>query len=289
MVTKSLRTACGFGNVSTPNPPELQEDDLEKTVQKREKGNRLFFRLLLFALPHLVTAYSRLIELTCRKIFIHREVEEQICRRMPFTCACFHGTMLYPVYYCRRYPGVIMVSRSWDGELIDRCLRKWGYDTVRGSSSRGGKEALQELIEKVNQNQYCSGLAVDAPRGPARKVKIGIVLTARDTGTPIVPMVSWATSQIQFKSWDRMIVPLPFSTIAIAFGSPTHVPKDLEKDEYEALRQNVEQDMTEASARAELLIAQLKERGRSIDSSPNNHPMAPGPDGDFARQNQEAS
>ena len=68
-----------------------------------------------------------------------------------------------------------MVSRSWDGELIDRCLRRWGYNTTRGSSSKFGKEALQEMVELVNRTDCNSGMAVDAPRGPARPGPLTIV------------------------------------------------------------------------------------------------------------------
>lgn len=228
--------------------------------KKKEKGKKLWFRIVLFILPRLVTGYFRLLDLTTRKIFLNPQYEEDVCKRRPFTCACFHGTMLYPVYYCRRYPGVIMVSQSWDGELIDRCLRRMGYDTTRGSSSRGGKEALVELIDMMVEKNYCSGLAVDAPRGPAGKAKIGIVIIARETGAPVVPMVSWATRQLQFKSWDRMILPLPFSTIVVAIGKPTMVPKDLSNDEYESLRSEIEANMVEASYQAEQKVKELKGR-----------------------------
>ena len=177
--------------------------------------------------------------------------------RRPFACACFHGTMLFPVYYCRRYPGVVMVSRSWDGEVIDRSIRRMGYDTTRGSSSRGGKEALWEMIDIINERKYCSGLAVDAPRGPSRQVKIGIVVVAKETGQPVVPMVSWATRQIQFKSWDSMILPLPFSTIVIAFGKPTDVPAGLGNDEYENLRLEIEQEMLRVQEQTENKVRQI--------------------------------
>jgi len=227
----------------------------------KEKGDRVWFRILMFLMPRLVDAYAKLVELTCRKVWINREYEDHICKKRPFTCACFHGTMLYPVYYCRRYPGVIMVSRSWDGELIDRCLRRWGYDTVRGSSSRGGKEALQEMIEAAKENNYCSGMAVDAPRGPSRKVKIGTVMVAKGTGHPLVPLVSWATRQIQFRSWDSMIVPLPFSTIVVAFGEPTTVPQGLGREDYERLREEVERKMLAASELAEEKVRELKGAG----------------------------
>ncbi|MFH0821740.1 MAG: lysophospholipid acyltransferase family protein [Pseudomonadota bacterium] len=230
---------------------------MEDNSFKKEKGTRWWFRLALFALPRLVTLYFRVVDLTSRTIFLNTEYEDEVCKKERFSCACFHGTMVFPVYYCRRYPGVIMVSRSWDGELIDRCLKGWNYDTVRGSSSRLGKEALRELIEVQNKRRYCSGLAVDAPRGPSRQVKIGIVIAARDTETPIVPLVSWATRKIQFGSWDRMILPLPFCTIVMAFGKPTRVPKGLGPDDYERIRGEVEAEMLRASRQAEDKVGEL--------------------------------
>jgi len=237
----------------TAKGPALEESD-----KKREKGDQLWFRLVLFLVPRLVTLYFRLVDLTSKKIWLNQEIEEQICKKRPFNCACFHGTMLFPVWHCRRYPGVVMVSRSWDGELIDRCLKRMGYDSTRGSSSRGGKEALVEMIEMIKERNYCSGLAVDAPRGPSRKVKMGIVVVGKETSQPVVPLVSWATRQIQFRSWDSMILPLPFSAIVLAFGKPTEVPPGLSSDAYEALRQEIEDNMLLASKQAEERVASLK-------------------------------
>jgi lysophospholipid acyltransferase (LPLAT)-like uncharacterized protein len=233
---------------------------LDKKDGKKEKGDLLWFKLVLFLVPRLVSWYFRLVDLTSRTIILNREYEEEICKKRPFTCACFHGTMLFPVYYCRRYPGVVMVSRSWDGEIIDRSLRRMGYDSTRGSSSRGGKEALGELIDMVKERNYCSGLAVDAPRGPSRKVKIGTVIVARETGQPVVPFVSWATRQLQFRSWDSMILPLPFSTIVMAWGTPTVVPQGLGNDDYEKLRQDIEDRMIEASEQAEAKVREIQKK-----------------------------
>ncbi|MEW6530596.1 MAG: lysophospholipid acyltransferase family protein [Thermodesulfobacteriota bacterium] len=224
---------------------------------KTEKGKRLWFRALLFLAPRLVSGYFRLLDITCKKILLNQEYEEAVCKKRPFACACFHGTMLFPVYYCRRYPGAVMVSRSWDGELIDRCLRYMGYDTTRGSSSQGGKVALDELIDLLLERNYCSGLAVDAPRGPSRQVKMGIVMIAKRTGQPVVPLVSWATRQFQFNSWDRMILPLPFSTIVMAFGKPTEVPDGLEPEAYEEYRLRIEAEMHRVSSQAEEKVREI--------------------------------
>ena len=227
---------------------------------KAEKGDQLWFRVTRRLLPHLVTSYFKLVDRTSKKIFLNREYEEQTHERGPFTAACFHGTMLFPIYYCRKYPGVIMVSRSYDGDLIDACLRHWGYDTTRGSSSRGGKEALEQLIDMIRDNNYCSGLAVDAPRGPARQVKMGTVLVGRETGQPVLPLLSWTTRHIRFGSWDSMILPLPFSTIVMVFGAPTYIPQGLDRDDYERLRQEIERNMIEASNLAEATVAELKRK-----------------------------
>ncbi|MBI4961982.1 MAG: lysophospholipid acyltransferase family protein [Desulfomonile tiedjei] len=234
---------------------------MKESEKKREKGDQLWFRLALFLVPRLVMMYFRLVDLTSKRIWLNREIEEQVCRKQPFNCACFHGTMLFPIWHCRRYDGVIMVSRSWDGELIDRCLKRMGYDTTRGSSSRGGKEALAEMIDMIKEKHYCSGLAVDAPRGPSRQAKMGIVIVGKETGNPVVPLVSWATRQIQFRSWDSMILPLPFSTIVMAFGKPTEVPPGLSNDDYERFRQEIEENMLLASKQAEDKVASLKKRG----------------------------
>ena len=222
-----------------------------------EKGNRLWYRLVLFLVPRLVTGYFRLVDLTSKKIFLNREYEDQVCKKRPFACACFHGTMLFPVYYCRRYPGVVMVSRSWDGELIDRSIRRMGYDTTRGSSSKGGKEALWEMIDIIKERKYCSGLAVDAPRGPSRQVKIGIVVVAKETGQPVVPFVSWANRKIQFHSWDSMMLPLPFSTIVMAFGKPTEVLPNLSNEEYEEIRQEIEKEMLRVQEQVEEKVKEI--------------------------------
>lgn len=227
---------------------------------KAEKGDRLWFKVTRFLLPYLTSFYFKFVDLTSKKVFLNRDQEDQARKQGGFTMACFHGTMLFPIYYGRRYSGVIMVSRSWDGDLVDRCLRHWGFDTTRGSSSHGGKEALADLIRLVKTKNYCSGLAVDAPRGPAQQVKMGTLIIAREAGHPVLPLLCWTTRHIQFGSWDRMILPLPFSTIVLAFGKLTKVPDGLTRNEYEGLRQEIENDMVEVSNQAQATVAGLKEK-----------------------------
>jgi len=225
---------------------------------KKEKGDLLWFKIAIRALPWLVTIYFRLVDLTSRKVFINRQVEDKLYKNGAFAVAGFHGTLLYPCYYCRRFGGVIMVSRSWDGDLMDHCLKAWGYRTARGSSSRDGKEALLQMIDMAREFNCFTGLAVDAPRGPAQKAKMGIVALAKETGQPVLPIASWTTRHVQFGSWDSMILPLPFSTIVVAYGKPIRVPSDLPREDFERVRQEIEAALVLTVEAAKAKVEELK-------------------------------
>jgi len=235
---------------------------------KKDKEARLWFRAALILLPSVANLYFRLVDLTSKKVFVNRDIEENVCKKRTFALAGFHGTLLWVSYSFRTYGGVIMVSRSLDGNLIDRCLRKWKYFTARGSSSRDGKQALEEMVALIEQNNCSAGVAVDAPRGPAEKVKIGIVLLARETGQPVVPIASWTTRHVQFRSWDRMILPLPFSTIVTAFGKPVDVPKGLSNDEYEEIRLQIEENILEAVKLAKAKVREITQSSADVAIEP---------------------
>src|SRR6185295_4715210 len=97
--------------------------------------------------------------------------------------------------YFRGRKIVVMVSRSKDGELVARALHRLGYRTARGSSSKGGREALAELTDLVREG-WGAAIVADGPRGPARKAKIGCVLAARGTGAPVLPWCCHAEPNI---------------------------------------------------------------------------------------------
>ncbi len=237
-------------------------------MMKKEKAGQLWYKIVLFLLPRLVTGYFKLVDLTSKKIYLNQEYEEEICKKRTFAVAGFHGTALWPAYHCRPYGGVTMVSRSLDGDLGNACIRKWGYLSSRGSSSLGGKEALAELVKIALQKNLPSGLAVDAPRGPARKAKIGIVILARETGQPIIPMAYWTTRHIQFNSWDRMILPLPFSTIVMGFGEPVDVARGLSNEDHERLRAEVEDNLLAIQLETEAKVKELKEKSPEVAVKP---------------------
>ncbi len=195
------------------------------------------FRLLLAVAPRLFYLVAQAIYRTCRITVIGKENEDQFIRRnKPSLFVSWHQGLLYYVHHFRNRNGLIMVSRSKDGEIIARVLRLFGFQSVRGSSSRGGKEALEVMIDKINSTGCSGGLVADAPRGPFGVAKIGIIKLAKETGLPLIPVMWWAKRKIMFKSWDKTLLPLPFTRIVFFYEPPIFVPADASKEQMEKIR-----------------------------------------------------
>jgi lysophospholipid acyltransferase (LPLAT)-like uncharacterized protein len=143
-----------------------------------------------------------------------------------------------------------MVSRSKDGEIIARVLKLFGFRSARGSSSRGGKEALQVMIETINREQCSGGLVADAPRGPFGVAKIGIVKLAKETGLPLIPVMWWAKRKIMFNSWDKTLMPLPFTRIIFFYEAPIFVPPEASNERVEEIRAQLTDQLNEMHKRA---------------------------------------
>ena len=111
-----------------------------------------------------------------------------------------------------------IVSKSKDGEILSNVLTRWSYKIARGSSSSGGKEALDELIQSVQENHFAA-LTPDGPRGPALEIKNGALALAFKTKLPLIPVsINYSRKKILSKSWDRFEIPMPFSTCEIIIG-----------------------------------------------------------------------
>jgi lysophospholipid acyltransferase (LPLAT)-like uncharacterized protein len=157
----------------------------------------------------------------------------------PLLFALWHGDY-FPIYqYARQSRLYIVVSRSPDGEILARILAAAGYRTVRGSTSRGATRAMIDLA-KVVKGGADAAVAVDGPKGPRDVAKPGIVLLAKLTGCPIVPLGGALSRYKQFSSWDRFRLPIPPSRAVALAGSPIQVPPDATSEVIEARRAELE-------------------------------------------------
>ena len=137
--------------------------------------------------------------------------------------ALWHGRILAGLDYFRDRHIVVITSQNFDGEWIARVLKRFGFGTARGSSSRGGARALVQMRRDLAAGRP-GAFTVDGPRGPARVVQPGVVWLAGATGHPILPYHVEASRAWTLRSWDRTQIPRPFSTVAIAIGAPIEVP-----------------------------------------------------------------
>ena len=152
-----------------------------------------------------------------------------------------------------------MVSNSKDGEFISRICYKIGMSTIRGSSSRGGHEAMLELVELIRNNHKVFMLP-DGPRGPRYCVKPGVIRMAQLTGRAIVPITVSTKRGIFLPSWDRFLVPLPGDSCVVILGKPIYVLAELSSEEFEKERLHLENVMNEIRIEADKLCGRDPEK-----------------------------
>ena len=173
-------------------------------------------------------------------------------RRVPIF-AFWHGRILAATYFWRDHGIVVMISENFDGEWIARIIRRFGYGTARGSTSRGGPLALAQMRRAVRSGRP-AGFAVDGPRGPSRSVQPGAVWLARRTGSPILPFHIEAERYWSARSWDRTQVPWPFSRVAVAIGEPLDVRPGAGSAALEAARVELEASLRRLADRAATML-----------------------------------
>lgn len=187
----------------------------------------------------------------------------------PFVAAAWHRGMLVAAHHWRGRDVAVPVSRSRDGDMIDAVLGRLGYAPgPRGSSSQGATELLRESIRWVRGGGIL-GVLPDGPRGPAGEAKPGVVAIARACGVPLVPVGISASPCIQFGSWDRAILPLPFARVICRYGTPLEVPKSKDADALEGIRKRLEGELGSLDRE---LDAALGLRSGAAQPSPGQHP-----------------
>jgi hypothetical protein len=199
-------------------------------------------RITLAVLPRIVWILFTLIGLTWKFELIAEEGSEPL----PFgegvgpDIYCFwHQCVLPCTVYFRRTHSTILISRSFDGELITRTLQLFGYRAVRGSSSRGSREGLLGLKKVIEAGDGPAIFTADGPRGPIYRTKMGPVKLAHLTGARIgafhlEPEHAWV-----MKSWDRFLIPRPFTRIAVGWSRWTYVPADMPDSDFESKREEL--------------------------------------------------
>src|SRR5215472_13338252 len=171
-------------------------------------------------------------------------------RALPGIYCFWHRAMIASAYHFRNMQIGIMISRSFDGECIARIVQKLGFRPVRGSSSRGGAGALIGMRQELELG-HPAVFTADGPRGPLYVAKPGPVLLAQKTGHKICCFHVAVERAWTLKSWDRMMIPKPFSRASFYITSPIAVPAETTDEELEGWRQRVQAALDRARIGAE--------------------------------------
>ncbi len=227
----------------------------DSQVSTSKPGNPRFTfaqRFVLFVIPRLVWVLLWIVGLTWRfEVTAEEGVTPVLFGEKPGPeIYCFwHQCVLPCTLYFRRSRAVILISRSFDGELITRILRMFGFDAVRGSSSRGAREGLLGL-KRIIESGHTAIFTADGPRAPIYRTKMGPIKLAQITGAPIgafhlQPEHAWV-----LRSWDHFLIPKPFTRICVSWAQWTHVPADLPAEEFEPKREQLNAALERARLRS---------------------------------------
>lgn len=209
-------------------------------------------RFALAVVPRLVWALFWLVGRTWR----FETIAEEGAVALPYgegvgaEIYCFwHQCVLPCTVYFQHSKAIILISRSFDGELITRTLEMFGFGAVRGSSSRGAREGLLGLKDVIGRGRTAIFTA-DGPRGPIYQTKMGPIKLAQMTGAPIgvfhlEPEHAWT-----MRSWDRFLVPKPFTRIVVSWAQWTRVSQDTPTEEFESKREELNAALERARVRA---------------------------------------
>ena len=153
--------------------------------------------------------------------------------------ALWHNRLLiFPFVLRRFFPnrrGAALISASRDGDLLADAIKRFDFDVVRGSSSRLGASAILQLTDVLASGRDVV-ITPDGPRGPAYELGPGIIFLAQKSGAPVVPVNMEYSSYWRLKSWDRFILPRPFSKVRVIIGQSHHVRSTSTPEEFETER-----------------------------------------------------
>jgi lysophospholipid acyltransferase (LPLAT)-like uncharacterized protein len=192
---------------------------MDKPVRKEKFSTRLVIRF-----GHL---FLRLLRRLLRVEYVDRHIYENLLKSgESVLIAIWHGRILLPILEHKDSGIKVLVSLSRDGEMIARTIERLGFETVRGSSSRRSREALNEMISALQVPGTIAAIMPDGPTGPPRKAKPGVIQMARSSGALVLPVSFRAKRGVDLKSWDSFHLWKPFTQAVLVYGEPLRLSAD---------------------------------------------------------------
>ncbi len=233
-------------------PITMYTQDMKSKQTKPSENSplRWYDPFFLLIIPPIISLLVKALMLSCRVIKVEgKKWEDEAIRTTSegLIYVTLHQRMSYLFHYFGARHVTVMISRSRDGEYVTRMAKWLGYKDVRGSSTRGGHAALKELIQRIKGGEI-GGMLSDGPVGPARVAKKGSILLARNTNSPIIPLLWSADRCWILNTWDKYMIPKPFARVVFYYGKPIWVPPTSGKKELERYRKTLEDRLNKGAS-----------------------------------------
>lgn len=209
--------------------------------------------MMIVAINFMCRLYLRFVALTSSIIIDGIDNKTTLAfNKKNFILAVWHNKLFFSAYLERDNNLFTLISHSQDGEYITKVLKKFGFQIIRGSSSKGAVKALVQMIKVIRQGNNAA-ITPDGPRGPIYNVQPGIVMLAQKTRCPIIPISYASRFKKRLSSWDGFEIPYPFNKIVVTYGKPLYINKD--------------QDMESAVLSVKQALDMNREQGENILTS----------------------
>ena len=197
-------------------------------AQRFTLRQRIVLRLIIWAGYWAI----RMIGPTLRVCISYEEGGQTSPDQRPLIASFWHACIIPATYICRHFGIRVMSSNSYDGEYMGRIIHKFGFVAVKGSSSRNAVRALLGL-RRALEDGWTVAFSLDGPRGPRRKVKPGPVALARSSRIQLTMFHAAVEKAWVLNTWDKLMIPKPFSRVLVRFGKLITVPPDATDEEIE--------------------------------------------------------
>lgn len=224
--------------------------------QRRKVAARIY--------PPLVWGLIQLIWKTCRidKVIGGEHLQSLLAQGSPCIPCYWHQQQIFCVRYLldqaaadSRLKLGYLISPSADGDMATRMFGKQGVHIIRGSATRGGAQALREIYQRIRQDGISPIVTPDGPTGPIYKTKPGVPMLSQLSKAPMLPMAYRASSVWQLRSWDRFMLPRPFSRIVIALEAPLSMTREDAAEEFSQGCDRLDNSLVAASRACEAYLA----------------------------------
>ena len=238
-----------MSEVSTPAAPATEVTPAPRRFTLRQ---RIILRIIIWAGSWII----RLIGPTLRVSISYEDGAQQTLDQRPLIGSFWHSCIIPSTYICRDLGVRVMSSNSYDGEYMGRIIHQFGFVAVKGSSSRNAVRALLGL-RRALADGWTVAFTLDGPRGPRHKVKPGPVALARSSGVPLTMFHAAVDKAWVLNSWDRMMIPLPFSRVLLRFGKLIPVPTDASDEDVERYTAELQSALDRACEFAEANVSRV--------------------------------